>query len=86
MVFLDYENRFRVWKDQVIPDRIDIINYENMDIMDYLTERDGERLFKRACKEYSEDQNYKLLLKRQNEISDMLKLYYQRTENLFEIY
>lgn len=55
-VIIDFENRFRIWRDQVIPDRVaQLRKHPHLDVAIRfydLTLRDVVRLYRRATKEF----------------------------------
>ena len=89
MIYLDYENRFRILKDQIIPDRLEqIATYEDdgfTERMIELTLKDTDRLFKKACKDYSKDLDYYKLVKSQKELSELLADYFDSIDDIYNI-
>jgi len=88
MIYLDYKNRFRILRDQIIPDRLEqIATYHNDDYterMINLTLKDTERLFNKACKDYSEDLDYYKLVSSQKELSKLLEDYFNSIDLLYK--
>lgn len=89
MSYLNYNNLFRILKDQTIPDRLEQITYYYNDnfteVMIDLTLKDTDSLFKKACQEYSENLDYSKLINSQKELSDLLADYLESIDKIYTL-
>ena len=87
-VKMDFESRFRVWEDQVVPDRLMQLKQHSSfstAIRFYdLTVRDVVRLYKRATKEFMEVANG--VLTSQEKLKFYQELYIERQDLLYNVH
>jgi hypothetical protein len=87
-VKMDFESRFRVWKDQVIPDRVMQLKQHSSfstAIRFYdLTVRDVVRLYRRATAEFMEVANNREV--KQDELKFHQSLYIERQDLLYNVH